>query len=140
MKCKLTLLLALISIFEVAFAQEDPFVGRPASAGPDIASSKENVPAKKESFSAKIDRYQKEGFKVAMVLHSGEIKTMPPPVTATTGASDQIMLEDVLEKLAFMFIGEMTVWIINQDHEVMCFCHITNSKQVFPAEYLACRV
>ena len=101
MKTKLLLLLVLGFVFSVVQAQEDPFAGRSTTAGPDVASSKENVPVKKETFSAKIERYKKEGFKVAMVLNSGPIKTIAPPATAaaTTSASSQFMLEGSLPSM-----------------------------------------
>lgn len=105
MNAKTILLFTLGLFVGVCFAQDDPFKGRSTTAGPDIASDKENVPVKKESFSAKLERFKKEGFKVAMVLESGPIKTVAPPVTATTSGtgSDQIMLEGSMPSMK----GEM---------------------------------
>jgi len=96
MKTKNQLTIMLCMLGSVLFAQTDPFAGRPTSAGSDVASNKENVPAKKETFTAKIDRYKAEGFKVAVVLFSGDIKTKAPIPTATTSVSTQITLEGSL--------------------------------------------
>ena len=84
MKTKFLLLMSLCATFSLAVAQ-DAFEGRPSSAGPDVANSKENIPAKKESFTAKLERYNNEGFKVAVVLHLGAIHTLAPsPGSANT--------------------------------------------------------
>ena len=59
-------------------AQEALFANRPESPGPDVENFKENLPVKKESFDAKIVRFKKEGFKVAVKLYSGDIITKAP--------------------------------------------------------------
>ena len=81
MKTKLLLIAAMCCLFSVAYAQDDPFAGRATTAGPDVASSKENVPVKKESFTAKLERYKSQGFKVAMVMSSGDVTTKPASPT-----------------------------------------------------------
>ena len=100
MKKKFFLLISIGLFFGVANAQDDPFSGRPTVAGPDIASDKENVPEKKETLAAKLERYKKEGFKVAMVMESGPIKTMaPPPTTTPAAGGGQIMLDGSLPSM-----------------------------------------
>jgi hypothetical protein len=83
----------------VVFAQTDPFAGRSTTAGADVSSSKDNVPAKKESFTAKLERYKNEGFKVAVVFYSSEIKTKVAPPSSTTSASKQIVLDGSLPSI-----------------------------------------
>lgn len=99
MKIKNVLVFALCLVASASFSQTDPFEGRSTSAGADVASDKDNVPVKKETFTSKLERYKSEGFKVAVVLHSGEIKTKAPNPNATTGASKQIMLEGSLSSI-----------------------------------------
>jgi hypothetical protein len=83
----LILAITLFMGINYSFAQDDPFEGRPSTAGPDVASSKPNVPDKKESFTDKLNRYKSEGFKVAVVLYSGDIATKQkdPGATAANG-------------------------------------------------------
>lgn len=95
MKTKKLLALALCLVASVAFSQTDPFEGRPTSAGADVASDKDNVPAKKETFTAKLERYKSEGFKVAVVLGSGPITTKPQPVQ--TGSSSSLITQITLK-------------------------------------------
>ena len=92
MNKKVILVLALFLGTNYSYAQNDPFEGRPSTAGPDVASSKANVPVKKESFTDKLNRYKAEGFKVAVVLYSGEIATKQKDPAATT-ANGTIGLE-----------------------------------------------
>lgn len=66
MKIFLKALICFVLLTTVVFAQTD----RPVKPGPDIASDKPNVPAKKETFMAKLERYKAEGFKVAVDLNA----------------------------------------------------------------------
>lgn len=54
------------------------FGGRTTSPGPEVASDKQNIQAKKETFASKLERYKAEGFKVAVVVSSPAIKTTAP--------------------------------------------------------------
>ncbi|MDH5474927.1 MAG: hypothetical protein OEX22_04490 [Cyclobacteriaceae bacterium] len=100
MKTKKLLVFALCLVASVAFSQTDPFEGRPTSPGADVASDKENVPVKKESFTSKLERYKSEGFKVAVVLSSGPVTTKPQPVqTGSTSLIKQITLEGNLPSM-----------------------------------------
>lgn len=101
MKTKLLLNLILCGFANFVLAQDDPFAGRPTSPGADIASDKENIPLKKESFSDKLERYKSEGFKVAVVLYSGPITTKPKSTSSTTTSlTTQIQLEGSLPSMA----------------------------------------
>ena len=99
MKTKTLLTFALSLLISVSFSQSDPFEGRSTSVSSDIASPKENVPAKKESFSSKLDRYKSDGFKVAVVLYSGDISTKLPNPSGSTSASSQLSLEEGLPSI-----------------------------------------
>ena len=81
------------------------FEGRPTSPGPDVESFKENVPVKKESFSDKLARFKTEGFKVAVVLSSGAIKTKPMPVGTSSTVTVQKTLEGSLPSMRGDFEG-----------------------------------
>lgn len=96
---KKLLVFALCFVASFAFSQDDPFAGRPTSAGADVASDKDNIPAKKETFAAKLDRYKADGFKVAVVLYSGEITTKAAAPSSTTSAVTQITLKEALPSI-----------------------------------------
>lgn len=81
------------------------FEGRPTSPGPDVESFKENIPAKKESFTDKLARFKADGFKVAVVLYSGSIKTRPIPTSTTTTVTTQKSLEGSLPSMRSDFVG-----------------------------------
>lgn len=81
------------------------FEGRPDSPGPDVESFKENIPAKKESFTDKISRYKEQGFKIAVVLYSGSIKTKPVPTSTTTTITTQRSLDGSLPSMRDDFTG-----------------------------------
>lgn len=104
MKSKNLLVFALCLVSLIAFSQNDHFEGRSTSAGADVASDKDNVPLKKETFTAKLKRYKIEGFKVAVVLYSGEIKTKAPNPTGTTSAIKQIVLKGSLPSMKSDFV------------------------------------
>ncbi len=99
MKTKNLLLFAFCLIASVAFSQDDPFEGRSTTAGPDVASDKDNVPVKKESFTAKLERYKAEGFKVAVFLYSGEVTTKAPDPNSTSDLLKNIMLKGSLPSM-----------------------------------------
>ena len=84
MKTKLLLTLIFCALISFAFAQSD------------VLSSKQNIPAKKETFTGKLDRYKTDGFKVAVILVSGPIKTKVVPPSSTTMVSKNITLEGEL--------------------------------------------
>lgn len=81
------------------------FKDRPTSPGPDVESFKENVADKKESFSDKLARFKNEGFKVAVVLYSGSIKTKPVPMSSTSTVTVQKTLEGSLPSMRSDFEG-----------------------------------
>ena len=95
MKNKTLLTMMLFLIFSVAYSQSDSeyFTDRPTTAGPDVESSKENIPVKKETFAAKLQRYKDNGFKVAVVLSSGSITTKPNNSNSTSSLTSQIILK-----------------------------------------------
>ena len=95
MKNKTLLTMMLFLIFSVAYSQSDPeyYTDRPTTAGPDVESSKENIPVKKETFSAKLKRYKDEGFKVAIILSSGSITTKPNNPNSTSTLMSQVVLK-----------------------------------------------
>lgn len=99
MKINKVFVLVLCLVASSAFSQTDPFEGRPTSAGADVASDKDNVPVKKETFTAKLERYKSYGFKVAVVFYSGEIMTKAPNPSATTSASTQKTLKGSIPSL-----------------------------------------
>ena len=68
MKILLKTVICLVLFTTVVFAQTDPETGRALKVSPEIASDKPNVPVKKETFVAKLDRYASEGFKAAVVI------------------------------------------------------------------------
>ncbi len=97
MKTTLLSITFICLIISSSWCQSDPFAGRPTSPGSDIASSKENIPDKKETFTTKLERYKKKGFKVAVVLASGEIKSeTPSPVSTTSSLTKVITLKESL--------------------------------------------
>ncbi len=90
------------------------FADRPTSPSADIASDKPNVPAKKEKFGSKLERYKSEGFKVAVVFNSGSVRTKEEAPSSTTSASSQLRLsgslpsmKDDLAALAEEFVATM---------------------------------
>jgi len=95
MKNKILLTSMLFLIFSVAYSQSDPeyFANRSTTAGPDIESSKENIPVKKETFAGKLQRYKDNGFKVAVVLSSGPIKTKPINPNSPSTLTRQLVLK-----------------------------------------------
>jgi len=95
MKNKTLLTIMLFLIFSVAYSQSDSeyFTDRPTTPGPDVESSKENIPVKKEIFSAKLQRYKDEGFKVAVILTSGPITTKPNDPNSTSTLMSQVILK-----------------------------------------------
>jgi hypothetical protein len=99
MKTKNLLLFALCLMASFAFSQDDPFAGRPTSAGPDVASDKDNIPVKKETFASKLERYKSEGFKVAVYLYSGEITTKAAAPSSTTSLVTQMTLKGKLPSM-----------------------------------------
>lgn len=82
-----------------SITEQDPFAGRPTSPGPDIATSKGNIPVKKESFTDKLARYKNEGFKVALVLSSGKITTKPAGTIGTSTTMTQKELKGSLPSM-----------------------------------------
>ena len=95
MKTKNLLVFVLCLLVSAAFSQSDPFEGRPTSAGPDVASDIDNVPAKKETFTSKLERYKSNGFKVAVILRSEPITTKPQPVQ--TGSTSSLITQITLK-------------------------------------------
>ena len=76
------------------------FGGRPSSPGPEVASDKQNIPAKKETFASKLERYKAEGFKVAVTVTSEPIKTIPQdPNDNSQLSSRNIMLAGSLPSI-----------------------------------------
>lgn len=67
----------------VANARKALAASRPAVPAVAIASKKANVPPKKETFTAKVKRYEAEGHKIAVTMEEQKTK-----VTATIGASN----------------------------------------------------
>jgi len=99
MKTKLLLTIMLSLSVLIAFAQTDRFEGRPTTPGSDVESFKENLPVKKETFVAKLDRFKKEGFKVAVVLSSSEYTTKLQPPSSTTSMTTQLTLKGTLPSI-----------------------------------------
>lgn len=58
----------------VANAKKEFAASRPATVAPEIASIKANIPPKKESFTAKVKRYETEGHKIAVVMQQQKTK------------------------------------------------------------------
>lgn len=58
--------------------REERIASRPASPAADIASKKANLPPKKETFTAKLKRFEAEGHKVAVVVESQIVKVNLP--------------------------------------------------------------
>jgi hypothetical protein len=85
MRKKLILLIGVSLVCNLAYSQVDRFEGRTTTANADIASAKENVPVKKESFTSKLERFKKEGFKVAVVLNSSSISSKREVITTSAG-------------------------------------------------------
>lgn len=100
MKTKLLLTLILCGFAYFVFAQDDPFAGRPTTPGAEVASDKENLPVKKETFTAKLERFKSEGFKVAVIIVTAPIKTKLPVSNATATTSRQLVLDGSLPSMA----------------------------------------
>lgn len=76
------------------------FKDRPSTAGADVASPKENVIPKKESFKDKIKRYESDGYKMGVAFYSGPIMTKAvPPAGTETGPTKQLALKGSLEPM-----------------------------------------
>lgn len=103
MKTKNLLTFAMCLMVSVSFSQTDPYEGRSITAGVDVASPKDNVPVKKETFTAKLERYKKEGFKVAVILYSGKIATKAQ-VSGGAMGPQQIMLKGDMPSMENNFL------------------------------------
>ncbi len=79
--------------------QEAYFEGRPEKAGSEMAATKENVIPKKESFSDKVARYEKEGFKMGVNFSSGVIMTKAMPVSGSSSTKEQKSLKGYLPSM-----------------------------------------
>ncbi|GEM_PF-4837629 len=66
-----------------------------------ILTSSPNIPAKKESFAAKIERYQNEGFKAAVVISISPLATARP-----SSGSGPTMMNEALESKDIVLEGE----------------------------------
>jgi len=88
---------------EAQLWREAYFSGRPETAGPEVESFKENPPVKKESFTAKLERFKNEGFKVAVILSSAPTTTKPP-TSGGTMDSKQITLAGSLPSMQEDFV------------------------------------
>ncbi len=89
MKIKSLTLLVTLAVSTLVVAQED------------IQTTKTNVPAKKESFAAKIERYQNEGFKAAVVISISPLATARP-----SSGSGPTMLNEATDSKDLVLEGE----------------------------------
>lgn len=64
--------------------QDDAFAGRSTTVSPELASAKDNVPVKKETFGGKMNRIKSDGNKIGVVLQLKPARVNPtPPQTGT---------------------------------------------------------
>lgn len=119
------LLLSLLFIFGavISQAQDDPFAGRSTTPGADVVSSKPNIPAKKESFTAKLERYKAEGFKVAVVLNAPDITSKGADPSSTSGTMGLITLEGSIttDKAVFQPLVDGFAEIMNKEFNTDVF-------------------
>ncbi len=94
---------------------DDLFVNRTETPSPENASAKDNVPVKKETFAAKLDRIKADGNKVGVILYLGPVRVNPPDATGNvSGANltDYVQVEgeymdESLKAAANEFVAEL---------------------------------
>jgi hypothetical protein len=58
--------------------QESLFAKRTSTASPELASAKDNIPVKKETFAAKMQRIKSDGNKIGVLLHIRPVRVPKP--------------------------------------------------------------
>lgn len=66
---------------------EKAFAGRTNTVSPEMASAKDNIPVKKETFSAKLNRVKKDGNKVGVLLELLPARSIKPDANGYTSTS-----------------------------------------------------
>lgn len=86
---------------EKAERKEKLFAGRSATPSPDMASAKDNVPVKKETFAAKMDRIKADGNKIGVVLY-----LKPVMVPKAAAPSSSMMMTEAIPSTSIAIEGE----------------------------------
>ncbi|HQQ95601.1 MAG TPA: hypothetical protein PLQ93_13685, partial [Bacteroidia bacterium] len=117
------------------------YVNRPTKASGEIASAKDNLPVKKESFDAKMERIKTDGNKVGVLFIHGSAKTKTKPALNSTGAGPSMssgMGEDIyldseykdtsLQSLGSDFTAELNTALRRNDIELVDLGNIPYRK------------
>ncbi|HCM76428.1 MAG TPA: hypothetical protein DIS90_08595, partial [Cytophagales bacterium] len=86
---------------ENAARKEALFAGRTATPSPDVASAKDNMPVKKETFAAKMDRIKADGNKIGVVLY-----LKPVMVPKAAAPSSSMMMSEAMPGNSIPIEGE----------------------------------
>lgn len=92
---------------------DDLFANRTETPSPENASAKDNVPVKKETFAAKLDRIKADGNKVGVILYMEPVRVNPPEATSSVaGLTDYTKVEgeyldESLKSAANEFVAEL---------------------------------
>jgi hypothetical protein len=118
----------------VANAKKEFAASRPATVAPEIASMKPNVTPKKETFSAKVKRYEADGHKIAVVMQdqktrlfigstglgAGGLVTKEPKMVCFEGAAEAEFIQpEILEE---------TVAELNKAYSTNIFVAVQQNK------------
>lgn len=118
-----TLLVSLLwFLCGASFAQEldDSFAGRPETVSPEIASAKDNVPVKKETFRAKMNRITADGNKIGVYFKLLPARTVQQQ-TGTIALSNVTEVEGVYVDESLRQAGQQFADELNQAYNTTHF-------------------
>lgn len=100
------------------------FANRTTTASPENASVKDNVPVKKETFAAKLDRIKADGNKVGVILYLKSVRVNVPTDNVATTLSDYVQLDgsyvdESLKGAAVEFVTELNQAFNRTDIELI---------------------
>lgn len=102
--------------------QENVFEGRSTTVSPELASAKDNVPVKKESFGSKMNRIIADGNKVGVVLDLKPVRVNPtPPQTGTVALTAYVSVPGEYMDESLLEAGEQLVAELNAAYGVTNF-------------------
>lgn len=79
------------------------FAGRTATPSPEVASAKDNMPVKKETFAAKMDRIKVDGNKIGVILYLKPVMVPKPSANASGGS---MMMNEAMPSNSVPIEGE----------------------------------
>lgn len=89
------------------------FAGRATTPSPEVASAKDNIPVKKETFAAKLARIKADGNKVGVVLDLKPVRSNPEDKTVSSMMATPVPVEGSFMDESLLAIGPEFVKELN---------------------------